>query len=305
MTTPPALLLVGDGTRDDDSAEAFRSFVGELAGRDPGFPVAGGFPGHARPALSDTVAALVAEGTTRFTAVPLTLVPGGHAEDGVRAALAAEEERHPDASFVTGAAVGPHPALLSVLERRLEEALSGDAGTAGAAVTAEGTASGEPAASTASAAQEARTPRTPLDRFRTTVLLVGRGSTDPYANAEVHRAARLLWEGRGYAGVEPAFVSLAAPDVASGLDRCRRLGATTVVVLPYFLFDGALSARVRQQSSGWAAANREVEVRNADVLGVTEELAEAVLERYRAAVGGGAFRAPGSRPHGADHASTH
>ena len=58
------------------------------------------------------------------------------------------------------------------------------------------------------------------DRADVTVLLVGRGSTDPDANAEVHKAARLLWEGRGYAGVETAFVSLAAPDVPSGLDRC-------------------------------------------------------------------------------------
>ena len=61
-----------------------------------------------------------------------------------------------------------------------------------------------------------------------TVLLVGYGSTDPAANAEVHRAARLLWEGRGYAGVETAFVSMAAPDVPSGLDRCVRLGGRPV-----------------------------------------------------------------------------
>ena len=83
-----------------------------------------------------------------------------------------------------------------------------------------------------------------------TVLLVGRGSTDPDANAEVHKAARLLWEGRGYAGVETAFVSLAAPDVPSGLDRCVKLGARRIVVLPYFLFTGILPDRVRQQTRG-------------------------------------------------------
>ena len=115
------------------------------------------------------------------------------------------------------------------------------------------------------------------------MLLVGAGSADPYANAEVHRAARLLWEGRGYAGVETAFVSLAAPDVASGLDRCRKLGAAKVVVLPYLLFAGILGERVRQQSAGWAAANRDVEVRDAEVLGGAEELAGLVMERYREA----------------------
>jgi sirohydrochlorin cobaltochelatase len=102
----------------------------------------------------------------------------------------------------------------------------------------------------------------------------------------VHKAARLLWEGRGYAGVEVAFVSLAAPDVASGLDRCRMLGAKKVVVLPYFLFTGVLPERVRMQAEGWSVANPGVEVVSADVMGGTDELADLVVERYREAVGG-------------------
>jgi hypothetical protein len=61
------------------------------------------------------------------------------------------------------------------------------------------------------------------DRAGTTVLLVGRGSTDPDANAEICKVARLLWEGRGLRLVEPAFVSLAEPGVAAGLERCRLL----------------------------------------------------------------------------------
>jgi sirohydrochlorin cobaltochelatase len=81
--------------------------------------------------------------------------------------------------------------------------------------------------------------------------------------------------------VEPAFVSLAAPDVPSGLDRCAKLGARRVVVLPYFLFTGILPDRVRQQAEGWAAAHPEVDVRQADVIGPEPELAELVMERYR------------------------
>lgn len=119
-----------------------------------------------------------------------------------------------------------------------------------------------------------------------TVLLVGRGSTDPDANAEVFKAARLLWEGRGYAGVETAFVSLAAPDVPAGLERCARLGARRVVVLPYFLFTGILPDRVRRQTEEWAAAHPETEVRSADVIGPEPELLDLVWERYEEAVRG-------------------
>ncbi|MGW4565617.1 sirohydrochlorin chelatase [Streptomyces sp. NPDC004561] len=251
MTTPPALLIAGHGTRDDAGAEAFRDFVRELGRRHPALPVAGGFIELSPPPLGDAVTELVERGVRRFAAVPLMLVSAGHAKGDIPAALAREKERHPGVSYTYGRPLGPHPALLSVLERRLDEAL----GTA-------------------------------VDRAEVTVLLVGRGSTDPDANAEVAKAARLLWEGRGHAGVETAFVSLAAPDVPGGLDRCARLGARRIVVLPYFLFTGVLPDRVRRQTEEWAAGHPEVEVRSADVIGPEPELLDLVMERYEEAVKG-------------------
>ncbi|MGW7669064.1 sirohydrochlorin chelatase [Streptomyces sp. NPDC054775] len=256
MTTPPpALLIAGHGTRDEAGAEAFRAFVRELERRRPDLPVAGGFIELSAPPLGEAVSGLVERGVRRFAAVPLMLVSAGHAKGDIPAALAREKERHPGISYAYGRPLGPHPALLDVLERRLDEALGGTA-------------------------------RRPADRSDVTVLLVGRGSTDPDANAEVHKAARLLWEGRGYAGVETAFVSLAAPDVPSGLDRCAKLGARRIVVLPYFLFTGVLPDRVRRQAEGWAEAHPETEVRTADVIGPEPELLDLVLERYEEAVKG-------------------
>ncbi|MFF0781797.1 sirohydrochlorin chelatase [Streptomyces sp. NPDC003720] len=253
MTTPPpALLIAGHGTRDEAGAEAFRDFVRELGRRHPELPVAGGFIELSPPPLGEAVADLVDRGVRRFAAVPLMLVSAGHAKGDIPAALSREKERHPGISYTYGRPLGPHPALLNVLERRLEEALAGTSG----------------------------------ERSDVTVLLVGRGSTDPDANAEVHKAARLLWEGRGWAGVETAFVSLAAPDVPSGLDRCARLGARRIVVLPYFLFTGILPDRVRRQTEEWAAAHPDLEVRSADVIGPEPELLDLVMERYAEAVKG-------------------
>ncbi|MEW2156490.1 sirohydrochlorin chelatase [Streptomyces sp. NPDC007189] len=249
MTTPPALLIAGHGTRDDAGAEAFRDFVRRLQLRSD-MPVAGGFIELSAPPLGEAVADLVARGVRRFATVPLMLVSAGHAKGDIPAALAREKARHPGISYTYGRPLGPHPALLSVLERRLDEALGS------------------------------------VPRSEATVLLVGRGSTDPDANAEVFKAARLLWEGRGYAGVETAFVSLAAPDVPSGLDRCRALGARRIVVLPYFLFTGILPDRVRRQTEEWAAAHPETEVRSAEVIGPEPELLDLVLERYAEAVKG-------------------
>lgn len=250
MNPPPALLLVGHGTRDEAGAEAFRSFVGQLGTASPGLPVGGGFIELSPPPLADSVAEMAGAGVRRFAAVPLVLVSAGHAKGDIPAALAREEARHPGTSFAYGRPLGPHPNLLAVLERRVDEALAGD------------------------------------DRAGTTVLLVGRGSTDPDANAEVVKTARLLWEGRGYGGVETAFVSLAEPSVTAGLDRCRLLGARRVVVLPYFLFTGVLPERVRDQAREWAYAHADLDMRYADVIGPEPELAELVMERYRETIEG-------------------
>jgi sirohydrochlorin cobaltochelatase len=119
-----------------------------------------------------------------------------------------------------------------------------------------------------------------------TVLLVGRGSTDPDANAEVAKAARLLAETASVAGVEYAFVSLTPPGVAAGLERCWRLGARRIAVLPYFLFPGVLPDRVKSQAMAWATEHPDTEVRCAPVLGDTETLADMVIERYDEALTG-------------------
>jgi sirohydrochlorin cobaltochelatase len=118
--------------------------------------------------------------------------------------------------------------------------------------------------------------------------------------------------------VEPAFVSLARPSVAEGLERCRRLGAERIVVLPYFLFRGVLPDRIAEQASGYEVA---------PVVGDCDELADLVLERYAEAVAGdirmncdscvhriampgfehkvGAAQAPHDHPHEHDHPGDH
>lgn len=202
-------------------------------------PVAGGFIELSAPPLGDAVAALTAGGARQIAAVPLMLVAAGHVKGDVPASLARERDRH-GVRIAYGRPLGPHPTVLALLRERL------------AALN-------------------------PAEDM--TVLLVGRGSTDPDANAEVARAARLLAETTPVAGVEYAFVSLAAPAVPAGLDRCRALGARRVAVLPYFLFTGVLPRRVVAQAAAWAAQTG-LPVDVAEVIGDCDGLADLVLERY-------------------------
>ncbi|MGH6655814.1 MAG: sirohydrochlorin chelatase [Actinocrinis sp.] len=252
-----ALLIVGHGTRDEAGAAQFRAFtqrVGRRAAQRADVSVdavAGGFIELSPPPVRDAVAQLVRDGHRDVVAVPLILLAAGHAKGDIPASLARERARHPGLRTRYGRALGVHPVLLDVLRERLAAS-----------------AQPEPDA----------------------VLLVGRGTTDPDANADLYRAARFLWETTRRGGldfVEPAFVSLARPSVAEGLARLRRLGARRVTVLPYFLFPGVLPDRIVAQARQAAdALGVEVEVAVADVLGDCDALADLVLDRYAEAAAG-------------------
>jgi sirohydrochlorin cobaltochelatase len=120
------------------------------------------------------------------------------------------------------------------------------------------------------------------------VLLVGRGSSDPDANADLAKVARLYWEGREHPFVEACFVGLTDPRVPEGLDRLRRLGATRIAVVPYFLFTGVLEERIRAQAAAFAAAYPAVRVTVTRYFGPDDRVARLVLDRYAEAVDGDA-----------------
>jgi sirohydrochlorin cobaltochelatase len=249
----PALLLVGHGTRDPAGAAAFTAFCARLQARlaPQGIDVAGGYIELSAPPLRDAVAELAGRGHRHLVAVPLVLSAASHSKGDIPASLARERARHPGLAWSYGRPLGPHPVLLDLLAARIAEQRAGRR-------------AGPPPA----------------------VLLAGRGSTDPDANAEVCKTARLLWEGRDYAFAETAFVSLASPDVPAGLERCRLLGARLVIVARYFLFPGVLPDRTSGQARDYAAAHPGIDARCTDVLGGGGELAGLVVERYHEALAG-------------------
>ncbi|MFC8298190.1 uroporphyrinogen-III C-methyltransferase [Micromonospora orduensis] len=244
------LVIVGHGTRSAAGVDQFAALVERVRRRGDVGDVEGGFIELSRPPLTDAVGALVARGHRALVALPLVLTAAGHGKGDIPAAMAREQARHPGLTYRYGRPLGPHPLLHDALEQRIDAALDG------------------------------------ADRADTWVALIGRGSTDPDANAEVAKVARLLWEGRGYAGVEPGFVSLAEPSVPAVLERLRRLGARRIVVAPYFLFAGVLPDRIVAQSARFAAAHPDLDVRVAEVIGDCDALADLVRERHAEALGG-------------------
>ncbi len=246
----PALLIVGHGSRNPRGVREFHDLVGLVRRKNPSLTVEGGFIELSRPPISECVDRLAEGGALNVAAVPLMLLAAGHAKDDIPATLVREKMGHPNMSFGYGRALGIRPELLQLMEERIS------------AVVPE------------------------REKVETAVLIVGRGSSDPDANSDLSKIARLFYEGRPYPVVESAYVSMTPPDVAEGLDRCFRLGAKRVVVFSYFLFTGILEERIREQSRGFAEAHTGVEVRYAGYFGPDQRMVDLVIERYSEAVKG-------------------
>jgi sirohydrochlorin cobaltochelatase len=246
----PALLVVGHGSRDSRGAREFHELLSVLRRRNPDLPIEGGFIELSRPPISECVERLVERGAREVSSVPLMLLAAGHAKDDIPATLVREKMSHPGITFHYGRPLGIRPELLELVERRISAVVPED------------------------------------EKQETAVLIVGRGSSDPDANSDLAKIARLFYEGRQYPLVETAFVSLAPPSVPEALERCERLGVRRVVVFSYFLFTGVLEERIREQSEAFAADHQRIEVRYAGYFGPDASLADLVMERYREAHSG-------------------
>lgn len=250
MAEAPALLLVGHGSRSADGVSAYWQFADAVQAEAPEMRLGCGFIELAEPDLDTAIGRLVEAGATSVVAVPLVLLGAGHMKNDGPAALARARARHPKVVFGYARELGIHPVPLEVARERIGVATAGWPATASA------------------------------------VVAVSRGSSDPDANADLFKVARLLSDGGETELVEAAFVSLAAPSVPEALERCRRLGAERIAVVPYFLFTGILVERIRAQSQAWAAGHPSIEVRTGLEMGPDRRLARLVLDRYREALAG-------------------
>ena len=264
-----ALFVLGHGSRDPRAGVELDRLVAAVRRLVPASLVGVGVLELAEPAVDAALDTLVADGAADVVVVPVVLFGAGHLKDDGPAVLGRARRRHPTVRFRLARDLGIHPAVLAVAEDRARAALRSGEGRARAVLDSGG--GGDQAAPPEDASA---------------VVLVGRGSTDPDACADLVKLARLLEDGRGLGPVEAAFVAMSHPDVEEAMERSRLLGAASITVVPLFLFAGVLVDRVGERARRWAADHPEVEVAVADHLGPDERLAALVVERHREAITG-------------------
>ena len=246
MNNSDAMLLIGHGSRNQDATEEYRQFAQQIAAR-LGIHVEPCFLEFADPPIVDGFRACVGQGYTNIVALPLFLGAAGHQKNDVPAIINWARTEWPQLNIRYGTPLGAQYHMVDVLQSRAQDAI------AYASV------------------------HVPLEE--TAVIVVGRGSRDPDSNAEVARLARLLYEGRNYGWVEPAYYALTTPGIDTVVQRCVRMGAQRVVLLPYLLFTGRIYQRILEQASN-ASEKYNIEALVSHYLFAHENLVETVVHRY-------------------------
>jgi sirohydrochlorin cobaltochelatase len=258
---PIGVLICGHGSRNRQAVGEFAQLAEGLRAKLPGVPVEYGYLEFARPILRDGLESLQAQGVKRVLAVPGMLFAAGHAKNDIPSVLntfSAESGLRID----YGRELGVDLSMIQAAGARIREAL--DASDAAAVGRGE----------------------QPVPLSDTLLVVVGRGSSDPDANSNVSKVARMLVEGFGFGWGETVYSGVTFPLVEPGLRHAVKLGFRRIVVFPYFLFSGVLVSRIRQHTQLVAADHPQLEFVEASYLGDHPLVINTFLERVQEVVRG-------------------
>jgi sirohydrochlorin cobaltochelatase len=206
-----AILIAGHGSRDADGIAEFLGLSRHFRSRWPDVPLEIAFLEFARPTIQEGIDRLAQSGVATIVVLPGVLMAAGHAKNDMASEVRLARERYPHIDFRMGSALDVDAQLLHLCRQRYQEAMAD---------------------------------RPAVDPQETLLLLVGRGSSDPDANANIAKVARFLQEGYPTAWAGCAFSGIARPLLEEAMPICERSGFRRIVVQPYFLFTGVLLKRI-------------------------------------------------------------
>ncbi|MCF6311783.1 MAG: precorrin-8X methylmutase [Verrucomicrobiales bacterium] len=249
MEDGTGIVIAGHGSRDPGGAAQFETFMESFVRAAKPLPVTHGFLEFASPTIDVAVRQCVEEGAKRIAVVPAILLAATHAKNDMPTEVQIIQRDYPDVPIRFGAPIHLHPLVLQACRTKIIEG-------------------------------ESQSKQT-VSRKDTCLVIVGRGTTDPDANSDVYKLARILEEGLGFGASAVVYSGTAEPNLDDGLRRVGKMGFERLVVFPFFLFTGVLLDRI------FAAVERQVvlsadsaqEVIKCDAIGLHPNLVTVLLER--------------------------
>jgi len=266
------LLMIGHGTRDKEGRQTFLDFADIYHSLDFSRPVLPCFLELTGPTIQEGVDQCVEQGYTEFSVLPILLFAARHNKFDVTNELDKARARHPQVKFYYGRHFGISPQILDLWRMRLailDESSEKQLVQEGRRQEAEGRRQ----------KAEGRRQKAGGRRKDTVLLFVGRGSSDPDANGDVYKMARILWEGSGYQTVETCFIGITHPRLEEGFRRARLYQPQRIIVVPYFLFTGVLVKKIFDITAQQQEQYPEISLTCLPEMGIQPQLLSVLRER--------------------------
>ncbi len=167
----------------------------------------------AEPDIASAIAHAVADGHSHILCQPALLLAAGHAKNDLPTMLRAIAEDYPTTKIRYGSPVQISSELVSLCSAQILRASEG------------------------------------MDLSSASLLVVGRGTSDPDANSNVAKLARLLEECLGFSESSVCFFSTTSPRLPAALEKTANRTDSPIVLFPFILFAGVLNELAMDERS--------------------------------------------------------
>ena len=256
MPPKTGVMICGHGSRSQAAVDEFAVLAEKLPDYlPPDWEVAYGYLEFANPVIRDGLDRLRVAGCTRILAVPGMLFAAMHSKNDIPTVLSTYGATH-GIDIQYGRELGVDPKLIAAAGERIKEAVA-----------------------------RANAEHGELPLQDTCLVVIGRGASDPDANGNVAKVARMLHEGLGFGWCETGYSGVTFPLVEPCLNHVTRLGYKRVIVFPYFLFTGILIDRIYGFTDQVAARNPDMQFIKAGYLNDHPQVLETFAERVTEQIG--------------------
>ncbi|MEO1608511.1 MAG: sirohydrochlorin chelatase [Pseudomonadota bacterium] len=245
------VMICGHGSRSKSAVHEFSVVAEQLKAQFPDWPVEYGYLEFANPVIRTGLDRLRDAGVDHILAVPGMLFAAAHAKNDIPSVLNSYQAET-GIKVQYGRELGVDPKMIRAAADRIQDALD-----------------------------RANTIHGALENHETCLVVIGRGASDPDANSNVAKIARMLWEGFGFGWCEVGYSGVTFPLVEPCLEHATRLGYKRIVVFPYFLFTGILIDRIYGFTDQVAAQHPDIQFIKAGYLNDHPQVIATFGERVR------------------------
>ena len=249
------IMICGHGSRSKSAEEEFGLLAKGLKKHFVDIPVEYGFLEYSAPNIHMGLDSLRDHGVNHIIAVPGMLFAATHAKNDIPSVLTTYQEKNPGLRVSYGRELGLHSEMIAAFEARILDCLNLSHVHDG-------------------------------DLYDTMLVVVGRGTSDTYANAEAAKLTRIVAENLGFGWSETVYSGVTFPSVGQGLEMALKLGYKKIVVAPYFLFTGKLIDRIYNYVDRVAERFPEVTFHKAHYLADQDHVINTFLERIAETLSG-------------------